>query len=80
MDPKQQIDTFRIMRERGEELYAIYHSHSESPAIPSAEDLRLASYPEALHIIISMSTRGTLQLRGFRLKDISTVAVDITVE
>ena len=80
MDPKQQIDTFRIMRERGEELYAIYHSHPESPATPSAEDLRLASYPEALHIIISMSTRGTLQLRGFRLKDISTVAVDIAVE
>ena len=80
MDPKQQIDTFRIMRERGEELYAIYHSHPESPASPSAEDLRQASYPDALHIIISMSTKGTLQLRGFRLKADTTAAVDITVE
>jgi len=80
MDPRQQIDTFRIMRERSEELYAIYHSHPESPASPSAEDLRQASYPEALHIIISMSTTGTLQLRGFRFSDGSIIAVDITVE
>jgi len=80
MDPKQQIDTFRIMRERDEELYAIYHSHPESPASPSSEDLRQASYPDALHIIISMSTKGTLQLRGFRLKADSAVAVDITAE
>ena len=80
MDPKQQIDTFRIMRERGEELYAIYHSHPESSASPSAEDLQQVSYPDALHIIISMSTKGTLQLRGFRLNAGSTTAVDIAVE
>jgi proteasome lid subunit RPN8/RPN11 len=80
MDSRQQIKTFKIMRERGEELYAIYHSHPENPASPSTEDLRQASYPEALHIIISMSTKGTLQLRGFRLKTDSVTAVDIDVE
>jgi len=80
MDPRQQIDTFRIMREREEELYAIYHSHPESPALPSAEDLQQASYPEALHIIISMNTEGTLQLRGFRLKADTATAVDIVIE
>lgn len=80
MDPQQQINTFRIMREHDEELFAIYHSHPESPASPSAEDLQQASYPEALHIIVSMSTKGTLQLRGFRLKAGSAVAVDITAE
>ena len=79
MDPRQQVDAFRNMRERGEELYAIYHSHPESSASPSAEDLRPASYHEALHIIFSMSTRGTLQLRGFRLKADSATAVDIAI-
>jgi len=79
MDPRLQIDTFRIMRDRDEELYAIYHSHPESSASPSVEDLRQASYPEALHIIISMSTKGTLQLKGFRLKADSATAVDIFV-
>ena len=80
MDPRQQINTFRKMRQRGEELFAIYHSHPESPASPSVEDLQQATYPEALHIIISMSTTGTLQLRGFRLKDASTDAIDIVVD
>ena len=80
MDPKQQIDTFRIMRERGEELYAIYHSHPESSASPSAEDLQQASYPEALHIIISLNTTGTLQIKGFRLKAKLATPVDISVE
>lgn len=80
MDPRQQIDTFRKMRDQGEELYAIYHSHPEGSASPSAEDLRQVSYPDALHIIISMGTKGTLQLRGFRLKPDSTTAVDINVE
>jgi len=80
MGAKQQIDTFRKMRENGEELYAIYHSHPHSPAYPSAEDLEKISYPEVLHIIISMSTAGTLQLKGFRVKNGSIAAVDIAVE
>jgi len=79
MDPRLQIDALRTMREHGEELYAIYHTHPKTPASPSTEDLRLASYPEALHIIISMSTAGTLQLRGFRLIGKTTASVDISV-
>jgi len=80
MDPGQQINAFKKIREKGEELYAIYHSHPQSPAYPSAEDLEKSSYPEALHIIVSMSTGGTLQLRGFRLNSGSIAAVDIAVE
>ena len=79
MDPQQQINTFRIMREHDEELYAIYHSHPESSASPSAEDLQQASYPEALHIIISLNTTGTLQIKGFRLKAKLATPVDISV-
>lgn len=79
MDPKLQIDALRTMRERGEELYAIYHSHPETPASPSDEDLRQSSYPDALNIIVSMGTTGTLQLRGFRFKDNTATAVDICV-
>jgi proteasome lid subunit RPN8/RPN11 len=80
MDPRQQIDTLRTMRNRGEELYAIYHSHPETSASPSSEDLRQASYPDALHIIISTATTGTLQLRGFRFNADSATAIDITVD
>lgn len=69
MDPEVQIDAMRGMRERGETLFAIYHSHPASTAYPSPTDLAQASYPEALYLIISLKTKGVLELRGFTLRD-----------
>ena len=80
MDPQQQIEAMREMRERGEELFAIYHSHPDAPARPSAEDLREAAYPDALYIIVSLATEGRLEMRGFCLRDGDMEDVDIVVE
>lgn len=67
MEPQDQIDAMRKMRERGEELFAIFHSHPAAPAEPSAVDLEQAAYPDAVHIIISLNTKGVLEMRGFRI-------------
>lgn len=67
LDAKQQISTLSAMRERGEELFAIYHSHPAAPAIPSPVDLEMAAYPEALYLIISLNTKGILEMRGFKI-------------
>ena len=67
MDPRDQIDALREMRERGESLFAIYHSHPDSPPAPSETDLKQAGYPEALYLIISLDTKGVLEMRGWRL-------------
>ncbi len=69
MDPKGLVDALRTMRERGEELFAIYHSHPHSPAVPSSTDLEQAEYPDALYLIISLNTKGVLEMRGYRLQD-----------
>jgi proteasome lid subunit RPN8/RPN11 len=69
MDPAGQIDAQRGMRERGEELFAIYHSHPHGPAHPSPTDLEQAAYPRALYLVVSLDSRDTPQLRGFRLDD-----------
>ncbi|GAB4291065.1 MAG: hypothetical protein Kow0096_04960 [Thiohalomonadaceae bacterium] len=68
MDPQQQIDAMRRMRENGEELFAIYHSHPHAPAAPSALDLAQAAYPEALYLIVSLNTKGVLEMQGYRLR------------
>lgn len=79
MDPQQQIDAMRSMRENGEELFAIYHSHPHAPATPSALDLEQAAYPDALYLIISLNTKGVLELQGFRLRGsaVETVPLEL---
>jgi [CysO sulfur-carrier protein]-S-L-cysteine hydrolase len=67
-DPTQQIAAMKCMREAGEALFAIYHSHPSDPATPSITDLELAAYPEALYLIISLGTKGVLEMRAFKIK------------
>jgi len=69
LDPKGQIDAMRRMRENGEELVAIYHSHPHAPAIPSIADMQQHEYPGVLYLIISLNTKGVLEMRGFYLRD-----------
>ncbi len=66
MNPAQQIDAMRQIRERGETLFAIYHSHPTGPAEPSTTDIEQAAYPDVLHLIVSLNTKGVLELRGYR--------------
>lgn len=68
LDASQQITSMASMRNQGEELFAIYHSHPTAPAQPSNADLELAAYPDALYLIISLNTKGILELRGFRIE------------
>ena len=67
LDAAQQISTMVKMRELGEELFAVYHSHPSAPAQPSSADLELANYPDALYLIISLNTKGILEMRGFKI-------------
>ena len=66
--PRELFEAQRLMRERGEELVAIYHSHPRSadPA-PSERDVRLAYYPRAVHLIVGFAAGGGPVVRAFRL-------------
>lgn len=79
MDPAQQIAAMRSMREQGEELFAIYHSHPAGPSIPSATDLAQANYPETLYLIISLQTRGVLEMQGFLLNGDTITEVPLEI-
>ncbi|MEK7222745.1 MAG: M67 family metallopeptidase [Pseudomonadota bacterium] len=65
LDPKGQIEAMRSMREHGEELAAIYHSHPDSPPQPSLTDIEQHEYPGVLYLIISLGTKGRPEMRGF---------------
>jgi proteasome lid subunit RPN8/RPN11 len=79
MDPKAQIDAMRRMRDAGEALFAIYHSHPRGPATPSAEDLAQAAYPEALYLIVSLQAPESAQLRAFWLRGGQAEPVELQI-
>ncbi|HIF17734.1 MAG TPA: M67 family peptidase [Cycloclasticus sp.] len=67
MEPTQQLAAIKNMREQEEEIFAIYHSHPTAPAIPSARDIEHSTYPDAFYLIISLNTKGVLEMRCFKL-------------
>jgi len=57
--PEDLFAAQRQMRERGEELLAIYHSHPRAAdPSPSETDVRQAFYPSATYIIIGLGGSG----------------------
>lgn len=66
-DPKQQLQVWREMEKRGEEPIVIYHSHTDSIAYPSREDILYASEPQAHYVIISTSNPNSESVRSFRI-------------
>jgi [CysO sulfur-carrier protein]-S-L-cysteine hydrolase len=70
VDPQDQFRIMEQIDERGEELAAIYHSHTASPAEPSQTDINLArGWPDPLYVIVSIADPESPQLRAFRINE-----------
>jgi proteasome lid subunit RPN8/RPN11 len=80
MDPKEQLRVFNEMEGEGHELVAIYHSHTRSPAYPSATDVSLAYYPEAIYLIVSLASQEAPDLRGFLISEGKIIEVELKLE
>ena len=78
LDPQDQFRIMSEMDDKGEELAAIYHSHTASPAYPSQTDINLAAYPDALYLIVSLA-EGEEPLRGFHIRDCEVTEAELEV-
>ena len=69
VDPQELFRIHRECDENGWEFLAIYHSHTASEAYPSATDVRLAFWPEACYVLVSLMDRENPIVRAFRIED-----------
>ena len=79
LDPKEQLRVFDEMDGAGLDLLGIFHTHTHSEAYPSETDKRLAFYPEASYMVMSLSDRDRPVLRAFRILDGEVTEEELTV-
>jgi proteasome lid subunit RPN8/RPN11 len=88
------FDVRKQIEEKGEDLVAIYHSHTASPAYPSQTDINLAfwewskdgqteralAWPGTIYLIASLA-EGEEPLRGFDITEAAEVVeVELEIE
>ena len=82
-------DAFRVIvgiDDADEAVWGIVHSHVRSPAVPSLTDIGLATFPDALYILVSLSDdqadpeTGARSLRAWRIVDGSTHEVALELQ
>jgi proteasome lid subunit RPN8/RPN11 len=80
MDPKEQFTTVKDLRAKGLAMLAVYHSHPETPARPSEEDIRLALTPDVSYIIISLADSALPVVKSYKISsgNVAIEALEIT--
>ncbi|MBJ6723639.1 Mov34/MPN/PAD-1 family protein [Geomesophilobacter sediminis] len=77
MDPKEQFALVKELRAAEQSMLVIYHSHPESPARPSQEDIRLALTPGVAHLIVSLMDQETPVAKAFTISEGTVAPVEI---
>ena len=68
--PTDQLRIMTEIEELGEEVAAIYHSHTKTSAEPSQTDINLAgNWPDPVYLICSLAEPEAPSLRGFEIRD-----------
>lgn len=80
MDAPQQIGAMKQMREKQQTLFAIVHSHPDANAEPSQLDIEESSYKNIFYIIISLNTKGVLEMRAYTQKQDSMQEISLILE
>ncbi len=76
-DPKEQFQAVKYARSKGANLIAVYHSHPNSPARMSNEDIRLANDTSIKYLIYSVSEDKLKCFSIDKEKNVTEVPIEI---
>ena len=79
MVPQEQFKVVKDIRSAGRKMLAIYHSHPETPARPSAEDISFALTPDVIHVIVSLQEADVPVTKGFLIEDGNVTEVPVKI-
>ena len=79
IDGMEQYRIQSAIEDAGQDLGAIYHSHTRSAPVPSQTDINLAFYPESLYVIVGLE-RDEPDVRAWRIVDGDVSPAELRVD
>ena len=81
IEPNDLHRIYTTIEDRGEDLLAIYHSHTKSPAEPSQQDRNQAKlWPDPVWLICSLADPENPVVRGWDMRDGKVVEVELDLD
>jgi [CysO sulfur-carrier protein]-S-L-cysteine hydrolase len=78
IDPDEQLRVMLRLDDDDEVVWGIVHSHVASAAVPSATDIGLAFYPDALYLVCSLASEPPdLRAWSIRAGSVREVSLDV---
>ena len=79
LNPAEQLAVEKQMRQRGQRLVGIFHSHTASAAYPSSVDVRLAISPDIAYVLVSLQDQRRPDLKSFRIDGARVMPEEVQV-
>lgn len=80
IDTNDLFQVYTDVDEKGWEFLGFYHSHTFTEAYPSPTDVRLATWPDSLYLLVSLKNPENPQLRAFHIKDNQITEEDLVIQ
>jgi proteasome lid subunit RPN8/RPN11 len=80
MEAQEQYRAWKAIEDSGDDLLAIYHSHTGSEAYPSQTDINESlQWPEQMQVIVSLKDPSEPVVQGFWIRDgeVSEAELDV---
>ena len=77
VDPVEHFEAIRQARNEGLEVVGTYHSHPASLPQPSETDLNQANYPQFVYVIVSLVSKETEAIKGYRMRSGQATQVEL---